>query len=148
MIKYIPKNTLIKNVKEELTMYEVVVLLAMLFCHIVDDYYLQGFLASAKQKSYWEKNNPEPLYKHDYIIALIEHAFSWTCMVHLPVFIIYIGLGMKFGANFFVWFFVHMVLHALTDHLKANVKMINLCTDQIIHVCQVISIWLPWIVFM
>jgi hypothetical protein len=27
-------------------------LMAMLFLHIVDDYYLQGFLASAKQKSW------------------------------------------------------------------------------------------------
>lgn len=33
-----------------------ILLLTMLFCHIVDDYYLQGWLASAKQKSWWEKN--------------------------------------------------------------------------------------------
>ena len=56
----------------------VILLLSMIFCHIVDDYYLQGFLASAKQKSWWEKNLPNKLYKNDYIIALFEHAFSWT----------------------------------------------------------------------
>lgn len=32
------------------------VLLAMVFCHIVDDYYLQGWLASAKQRKWWEEN--------------------------------------------------------------------------------------------
>lgn len=31
------------------------VVLAMIFCHIVDDYYLQGTLANLKQKSFWEK---------------------------------------------------------------------------------------------
>lgn len=30
---------------------KIILLLGMLFCHIVDDYYLQGWLASAKQKS-------------------------------------------------------------------------------------------------
>ena len=47
-----------------------ILLLAMLFCHIVDDYYLQGWLASAKQKSWWKKNAPDKLYKNDYIMAL------------------------------------------------------------------------------
>lgn len=35
--------------------YKIVILFTMIFCHIVDDYYLQGWLASAKQKSWWEK---------------------------------------------------------------------------------------------
>ena len=60
-----------------------ILLLTMLFCHIVDDYYLQGWLASAKQKSWWEKNAPDKLYKNDYIMALCEHAFSWTFMIML-----------------------------------------------------------------
>lgn len=60
-----------------------ILLLAMLFCHIVDDYYLQGWLASAKQKSWWKKNAPDKLYKNDYIMALCEHAFSWTFMIML-----------------------------------------------------------------
>ena len=46
--------------------FKVLVLFAMLFCHIVDDYYLQGILASMKQKSWWEANAPVPLYKNDY----------------------------------------------------------------------------------
>jgi hypothetical protein len=56
-------------------------LLIMIFLHIVDDYYLQGFLASLKQKRWWEKNAPDKLYRKDYIMALLEHAFSWTFMI-------------------------------------------------------------------
>lgn len=39
------------------------VLLWTIFFHIVDDYYLQGWLASAKQKSYWKENAPDKLYE-------------------------------------------------------------------------------------
>lgn len=60
-----------------------IILISMIFCHIVDDYYLQGWLASAKQKSWWEKNAPDDLYKHDYMMALFMHSFSWTFMMML-----------------------------------------------------------------
>lgn len=30
---------------------KIVVLFCMIFCHLLDDYYLQGWLASAKQKN-------------------------------------------------------------------------------------------------
>lgn len=39
------------------------VYLLMIFCHIIDDYNLQGWLASAKQKEWWKKNAPEKLYE-------------------------------------------------------------------------------------
>ena len=65
-------------------MYKILLLLTMIFLHIVDDYYLQGWLASAKQKSYWEQNAPDELYKHDYIMAL----FSIILMLLLNYFLI------------------------------------------------------------
>ena len=69
---------------------KIILLLGMLFCHIVDDYYLQGWLASAKQKSWWKDNAPDELYKNDYIMALCEHAFSWTFMnMLIPTIYIY-----------------------------------------------------------
>lgn len=30
--------------------YKIFILFTMIFCHVVDDYYLQGWLASAKKK--------------------------------------------------------------------------------------------------
>lgn len=115
----------------------VALLVAMMFCHIVDDYYLQGWLASAKQKSWWEKNAPDKLYKHDYIVALICHAFSWTVMITLPLIIYTQGnLG-------WVWLTVpvNWTIHALVDNWKANIKKINLIVDQSIHLGQIILTW-------
>ena len=38
-------------------------LIIMVFLHIVDDYYLQGVLATMKQKDWWIKNAPNKKYK-------------------------------------------------------------------------------------
>lgn len=110
------------------------IILWMIFFHIVDDYYLQGWLASAKQKSWWEKNSPEKLYKDDYIWALLMHSFSWSFMIMLPI--AYVN-NFAVSPLFFVWFMMNLTMHAITDDMKANKKMINLWTDQIIHLIQI-----------
>lgn len=121
-------------------------LFAMLFCHIVDDYYLQGFLASAKQKDYWKKNYPDELYKYDYIIALIEHGFSWTFMIHLPVVIVFLTYGVTLH-RVFISFFINWMIHTIIDHLKANMKKINLIEDQCVHIIQIIITWVIVVLF-
>lgn len=127
-------------------MYKVLILFLMLFCHIVDDYYLQGWLASAKQKSWWEKNAPDKLYKNDYLMALVEHAFSWTFMIHFPLIMIMVITSKCIALPLFlVMFVINWVTHIITDNAKANLLKINLVSDQIIHVLQII---LTWIVYM
>ena len=121
----------------------VLIRLCMFFMHIVDDYYLQGILASMKQKSWWEKNAPDPLYKNDYKIALAEHAFSWTFMMMLPI-VIYTAI---IGAMLPIWFIaalfvLNVIIHALVDNAKANKRTINLIQDQSIHFIQIICTWL------
>lgn len=110
------------------------IILLMIFCHIVDDYYLQGWLASAKQKKYWEENAPAKLYRFDYIWALIMHSFSWAFMIMLPI-----ALTMSFQINvlFIVVFVANMIVHAITDNEKANGFTINLWIDQIVHLSQI-----------
>ena len=109
--------------------------LSMIFCHIVDDYYLQGWLASAKQKKYWKDNAPDKMYRYDYIWALLMHSFSWSFMVMLPI-----AFWLSFYVNvlFLVVFVFNVAIHAFTDDLKANKKKINLWVDQIIHLMQII----------
>lgn len=119
------------------------ILISMVFCHIVDDYYLQGWLASAKQKSWWEKNSPDELYKHDYIAALFMHSFSWTFMIMLVPTIYIILFGGKYYPLVFV---VNLIIHMITDNLKANVKVINLCQDQLIHMIQIIGTFVVLII--
>lgn len=121
----------------------VLILLCMFFMHIVDDYYLQGILASMKQKSWWKKNAPDPLYKNDYKMALIEHAFSWTFMMMLPIVIYTAIIGTMLPIWFIVVFFVlNVTIHALVDNAKANEKTINLIQDQSVHFIQIICTWL------
>lgn len=107
----------------------------MIFFHIVDDYYLQGWLASAKQKSWWEKNAPEELYKHDYIWALVMHSYSWAFMIMLPIAYFY---QFNVGFGFMILFAFNVTIHSLTDNAKANWKLINLWQDQLIHMIQII----------
>ena len=121
----------------------ILILLCMFFMHIVDDYYLQGILASMKQKSWWEKNAPDPLYKNDYKMALVEHAFSWTFMMMLPAIIYTAIIGTMLPVWFIVVFFIlNVTIHALVDNAKANDKTINLIQDQGIHFSQIICTWL------
>lgn len=107
----------------------------MFFCHIIADYNLQGWLASAKQKEYWQKNAPQELYEHDYVCALIMHSISWTFMIMLPIAYV---LSFNIGLSFIIGFIINTIFHALIDDLKANKKKINLWTDQLIHIFQIL----------
>ena len=119
------------------------IFVSMVFCHIVDDYYLQGWLASAKQKSWWKKNSPDELYKYDYIAALFMHSFSWTFMMMIVPTIYIILFGGKYYPLVFI---VNLIIHMITDNLKANAKVINLCQDQLIHMLQIIGTFIVLIV--
>ena len=113
------------------------VVLAMIFCHIFDDYVLQGILAQLKQRSWWEENAPEEMYKMDYYAALAMHGMSWAFMVMLPVAIYY---GFNVGFGFVMCFVANAILHASVDDMKANMKKINLLVDQGLHMLQIILI--------
>ena len=120
---------------------KILLFITMLFCHIVDDFYLQGWLASAKQKTWWKKNAPEPLYKYDYLMALFMHSFSWTFMITLPLTIYAFVVGGRWYISLFI---INIITHFITDDIKANKKQINLIQDQLIHVCQIIITWTVW----
>ena len=111
------------------------VLLWMLFFHVVADYNLQGWLASAKQKSYWEENAPDELYRSDYVCALLMQSLSWTFMIMLPIAIYN---GFVINVIFAIMFSLNVITHALVDNLKANKKCINLWTDQVFHLVQIV----------
>lgn len=116
-------------------------LLAMVFCHIVDDYYLQavGPLASMKQRKWWDENYPQKLYKYDYLVALLMHSLSWAFMIMLPV-AFYMSWDVK--TNFIILFVLNTVCHALIDNAKANWLLINLIADQSVHMAQILVTFL------
>ena len=113
------------------------ILFSMIFCHIVDDYYLQGVLAKMKQRSWWEENAPQKEYIRDYKMALCMHAFSWAFMIMLPYILS--------GANQYavcIAITVNTIIHAIVDDLKANKKKINLVEDQTLHLFQIVFTWI------
>ena len=117
------------------------ILFVMIFAHIVDDYYLQGILASLKQKTWWENQKSyKPMYKYDYIIALIMHACSWSFMVSLPI--LYLG----FTKWIAVAIILNTIIHGIVDDLKANKHKINLIMDQSIHIVQIVITWVLLVV--
>lgn len=126
-------------------MSKILLLLTMIFMHIVDDYYLQGWLASAKQKSWWKQNAPDELYKHDYIMALFMHSFSWTFMIMIIPSLYALSHATDLNTvslQIILVFICNLFLHMATDHDKANLKKINLIQDQVMHLIQIVWTWL------
>ena len=113
----------------------ILTVLFMIFFHIVDDFYLQGWLASAKQKKFWQENAPEKMYRYDYILALIVHSFSWSFMVMFPILIV---SGFEASSYFVGIFLANIIIHAIVDDLKANQRIINLWVDQLLHIMQIL----------
>lgn len=117
-------------------------LFTMLFCHIVDDYYLQGILAQMKQKRWWENNCDNGMYRNDYKMALAEHAFSWAFVTAIPSIVFYY-MESKTDRLWIVLIAiaVNSIIHAIVDDEKANRYKINLIQDQTIHFAQLLVTW-------
>lgn len=115
------------------------VLLCMIYLHLIDDYKMQGWLASAKSKHWWLVNSPYPTekYEYDYIIALLEHGFMNSFMVHIPIYL-WLCQNEKI---LLISVLIFAIIHSFIDHLKANCKMINLIQDQIIHIVLIVIWW-------
>lgn len=126
------------------------ILLTMLFLHIVDDFHLQGLLTSMKQVRWWndqasklaESENLSASecrekYKYDWLVCLIWHSFQWTFVIMLPaIFFKPVDL------TYLLMFGLNALVHGIVDHLKCNKLKINLVTDQLIHVAQILITWL------
>ena len=114
------------------------IVILMIFCHLIDDYFLQGKFAYLKQKSWWIKAcNDDGLsidkYKNDYKMALFEQSLEWSIAILLPAIFI---------LNVNNWLLVSLVMlnticHCIVDDLKANQLRLNLIQDQIIHFIQI-----------
>ena len=122
-----------------------ILLFVMIFCHMIADYNLQGILANLKQKRWWRENADDPKYENDWKIALIEHSFVWSFMVHIPVIYVYYNESDKWFILISLSIVLHTIIHAIIDHLKANKLIINLTTDQVCHLGQILLAWILFI---
>jgi peptidoglycan/LPS O-acetylase OafA/YrhL len=132
-----------------------VLALVLLFgLHVFADFHLQGILASMKQRVWWRgqlaKNNiPEEsysFYDNDYKAALWTHAFEWTFVTYLPAFVVCVmhrdRLDMTWA--YVVLLATNVLWHKVVDDGKANELVLNLITDQVMHVAQIVITWIVW----
>ena len=119
------------------------ILFIMIFCHLIDDYKLQGILANMKQRQWWKENANKYMYRNDYKVALVEHAFSWSFMITLPFLVIsFIQNNTFLMILLVISYFMNTIIHAFIDNLKANKYVINLIEDQFAHLVQIICTWI------
>lgn len=117
-----------------------ILMVLMMFCHVVDDFYLQGILAKLKQKAWWKENAPDEKYEDDYVVALLVHAFSWSVMITVPyIVMMLVQQEYKITAVWIGTLLCNTIIHAVVDTLKCNRGVINLWTDQSIHAMQVMA---------
>lgn len=110
----------------------------MILLHIIDDFVLQPIcLSKLKQKSFWESYvKDSEIYKYDYKVALIIHGLSWSIMIHIPF------MFLPMYEWWILWsVMTNAIFHAWIDNEKANKLSINLLTDQIIHLFQIMTIF-------
>lgn len=118
------------------------ILLLIFLAHVIDDFVLQPqILSNLKQKDYWWKIGlGKGKYKYDYICALLIHSASWSAMISLPL--LFLGDLDRSGMLHLEYlFWINFIVHAIVDELKANLKVINLWVDQIIHLVQILILY-------
>lgn len=128
------------------------VFIEMIFCHCFADYFLQGILASMKQKKWWAKQAPnisefeKSKYINDYKAALIAHSIEWTFVVQIPLFIFVVQSYYAFaeGLMYLLLFIYNAIAHYVIDDYKANKHKINLIQDQRLHLIQILLSWIMW----
>lgn len=134
---------------------------AMLFCHCLYDFHIQGILAQMKQKDWWydqfakvSQKQPERevseiirTYGHDFGVALFIHGFEWAVFVAIPLFA-YAWLHGLAYTIILVMIPVNAVLHAVIDDMKCNKMELNLAQDQLCHMCQIVLMFVlfVWVV--
>lgn len=123
-------------------MDKLIVLCAMIFLHIIADFNLQRDLSMYKQKSWWEENYPQEIYKYDYITAIFIHSFEWTFMIHIPIIVFYmyhsITLDLIHTIGITILFVINVGIHAWIDNEKANRGSISLTIDQMSHLIYIV----------
>lgn len=110
-------------------------LLLCFLLHVIADFNLQGILANFKQRQWWKDNYPQSLYKNDWIVSLAIHSLSWSILTFLPFCT---------DKHFFPVVMAQAIIHFVIDHLKANRLCINLITDQMLHLIQILAtvVWI------
>ena len=121
-----------------------IILLSMMFCNIVSNFYVQGSLTQIKQKSWWEDIcSVEPRFQNDYKAALIIQSFLWCFFIHIPLILHIRYCHWTYNEKIFLIVFVaDWIIHTIIDDFKCNKHKLNLVFSQSLYLMQVIITWI------
>ena len=121
-----------------------IILLSMMFCNIISNFYVQGSLAQIKQKAWWEDIcSVESKFRYDYKVALIIQSFLWCFFIHIPLILHIRYCGWTYNEELFlVVYVVNWIIHTIIDDFKSNRHKLNLITSQTLYLMQVVITWI------
>lgn len=141
-------------------MYGLLMIFSMIFLHVIDDFN-QGIMAELKQKKNWELPDLDRknIYKSDWIPVLLLHGFKWSVSVHIPIILYHVfhnniifnisnkTIAQDICDRLILEVLIYSIVisglvHSVIDHLKCNEYKINLVTDQLLHLIQIIIIFI------
>ena len=122
-------------------------IILMLLLHILADFHLQGKLCDLKREEYWKRTCEKEQvdlyqYRNDYKVAMVAHCIEWTIIVmSAPAIISWLHYEIVhplFWSCFFILMGLNTLFHYQIDDMKANRYKINLLTDQLLHLMQIV----------
>lgn len=123
---------------------KIMVLFCMIFCHIIGYFRLLGFFGKVKKGLWW---GDEDKYKNDRMVVLLEHGFSWSFIMHLPIFVLALisgnGLVMQVLP---ISIIAQAIAHSCFSNEKDNSQINSLLEDQVLHFVLTIGAWVSTVV--
>ena len=120
----------------------IIMLISMIFLHNIADYLVQTkFIAKFKQRKNWEEYDTKGYYKYDYIVILLVHSFSWSIITFFPILFEFQNV-----MDYSIIVIGNTLIHAYIDDLKCNKLKINLIQDQLIHILQIVLIFILFVI--
>jgi len=107
-----------------------IVLLAMMFCSLIHDFYLPDLLLKLKEV---------------YRIGLIISGFTWTCIVSIPLIFHINYCDWTYDEKIFlVIFVVTWIIHIVIDDISKIRNKFGITITQLTRLAQVILLWLVY----
>ena len=120
------------------------ILLGMLGLHIVDMFGLNLLsLKMASGKSWYTPGLTLKRSKPDSIIPLLTQGFSWSILVHVPIIALLIIENINPPTVLiFITVILQGLVHAYISNENASFRKLNFVENQILHLVQIISIFI------
>lgn len=106
------------------------VLIGMMFCSTIHDFYLPDLLIKSGK---------------EYKIGLIMSSFTWTCTISIPLLLHINYCEWTYSEkNFLIMFVVTWVIHIIVDDLSRIRNKFGIAVTQLTRFAQVILLWLVY----